>query len=126
MDLVIVEKDVMVDFNALKDLLGLNYKNYQPIIELFLKNIPTAFNTIEKGIHTNNWEEVFNAAHSAKSSLSIIKINQFYETLRTIELNAKHQENLDTIPSQFFILQQQWLIAETLIKNWLHQLIQSN
>ncbi|MFX8833019.1 hypothetical protein ABTM77_21300, partial [Acinetobacter baumannii] len=65
MELIFSVENVTVDFTAMQELLGGDYKNYVPVIKIFLENIPSSIHSIQEGILTKNWETIYKAAHFA-------------------------------------------------------------
>ncbi|MBN8837733.1 MAG: hypothetical protein J0I09_10765 [Sphingobacteriia bacterium] len=121
MELICSKDNVTVDFTPMQELLGEDYTHYEPVIQTFLNILPNTIASIEKGMNEKNWEMVYKAAHSAKSSLSVIKINNHYELVRDIELFARNEQNLQIIPQYFQQINAQWPVAKTIILDWLAQ-----
>ena len=65
---------------------------------MFLKATPGLLDTIDKSLDIKDWETLRVTAHSLKPQLSYMGIKSLEETIKTIEFNAGHGLNLDTMP----------------------------
>jgi HPt (histidine-containing phosphotransfer) domain-containing protein len=85
------------------------------IVNTFLKTFPDTIKKIEESLSEADWEKVYLNAHHAKSSLSIIKIDEMFDWVLQVESNAKNQTDLDTIPDLVKKIKGAYLFAEDLL-----------
>jgi CheY-like chemotaxis protein len=112
---LIVSGDVVVDVSMLYDISGNDESFIKTMIETFAGNMPGTFAKIEQSLHEKDWEKVYKAAHFAKSSLSVIKVNDMYELAFSIEKNARNITDLETIPELFSRLKTRFDQAKQLL-----------
>ena len=74
------------------------------MVNMFLEMTPTLVDRIRTGISSEDWIEVRSASHKMKPSIDLMGIKSLHSVVRSIELNAKTESNLDQIPLQFRIL----------------------
>lgn len=75
----------LVDLNSLSELVGGNTTKIVKYIDLFLKNIPSDFNTLKQEFSKKNWEECAKIAHKIKGNASYMGILKAKELLIDIE-----------------------------------------
>ena len=107
--------DVAVDVSMLYDISGNDESFIKKMIQTFADNMPETLAKIEQSLHEQDWEKVYKSAHFAKSSLSVIKVNEMYEWALSIEKNAKLCTNLETIPELFSKLKNRFEQAKQLL-----------
>jgi hypothetical protein len=62
-----------------------------------------------------DWENLYKAAHYAKSSLSVIKIGEMFDWLVTVEGNAKRKTSLDSLPELVEKIKVKFSMAEKVL-----------
>lgn len=95
---VLGDKDVAVDVSMLYDISGDDESYIQTMVHTFLENMPGTIKRIEQSFIDKDWENLYKAAHYAKSSLSIIKINEMYDRVVAIEGIAKNKTDFSALP----------------------------
>lgn len=113
---IIENENVLVDLSMLYDI-SPNDKNFiNKMVKTFLKHMPETLHKLEQGLNNQDWENVYKAAHSAKSSLSIIKIGQMLDWIVQIEENAKNRISLESLPDLVEKIKQKFFFAEEVLK----------
>jgi CheY-like chemotaxis protein/HPt (histidine-containing phosphotransfer) domain-containing protein len=95
-----VEKNasmLTVDLSLLNELSESDNEYKKTIINMFLETMPETIQQIEKEFAAENWDAFSKAAHYAKSSLSVINVEQLRLLVGKMELYAKKLENLDQL-----------------------------
>lgn len=92
------KEGVSVDLNMIYEISGNDETYIVKILQTFLSIMPVTLKRIEEAANDKNWEEVYKAAHYAKSSLSIIKVGEMHKSAFLIEHNAKNIVELQIIP----------------------------
>lgn len=107
--------DVVIDISMLYEISD-NDKNFiLTMVRTFLKNMPVTLQNLEQGLNNKDWEQVYKAAHSAKSSLSVLKIKQMLDLVLQIEENALNKINLDNVPALADKIKQTFFFAEQIL-----------
>ena len=112
---ILGNKNVAVDLTMLYDVSGNDESYILTMIQTFLENMPQTLYKIEHSIQEKDWEAIFNSAHYAKSSLSVIKITEMFDWVSQVEMNANKGTNLETLPGliaeikEKFTLQKRYL-----------------
>ena len=71
---------------------------------MFLDTMPETIQQIETAFQEQNWELVGKSAHYAKSSFSVISVEELRTLVTKIESNAKKFENLHQIGTMIILL----------------------
>jgi HPt (histidine-containing phosphotransfer) domain-containing protein len=119
---IISENDTTVDLSVLQDLVGDDAASLKPIINLFLSNLPVTIAKMKDCCNAKDWENLYKTAHYAKSSLSVIQVDQLYQAAMQIEINAKNKTDLDDIPQMIGQMEQHYAVSEKLLRKELEQL----
>jgi HPt (histidine-containing phosphotransfer) domain-containing protein len=109
--------EVTVDISMLYDIAANDEGYIKKMVNTFLDNLPVTREKINAHFRDQDWDGLYKAAHYAKSSLSIIKINDLYAVAQAIETNAKYRQQLDELPTLISDLNSQSTIAEQLLRN---------
>ncbi len=115
-EFILTENDITVDLTILKDLIGDDILSIKPFIELFITNMPRTIETLKNYYDQKDWENVYKTAHFTKSSVSVIKVESIYNASANIEIKAKNNTDLDSIKPLINFIEQQYNIAEKLLK----------
>jgi CheY-like chemotaxis protein/HPt (histidine-containing phosphotransfer) domain-containing protein len=86
-----------VDLTLLNDLSESDNEYKKTIINMFLETMPETIQQIEKEFALKNWDAFSKAAHYAKSSLSVINVEELRLLVGKMEVYAKKLENLDLL-----------------------------
>lgn len=103
----IANDKVVIDLSMVYEICGESDSDVERILGIFLKNIPKA---LEKISNSPNGTELYNSAHAAKSSLSVIKIPVIYNKLLELEMHSKTDDKKNEI--EFLIEQIEELYGE--------------
>lgn len=112
---ILIAENVAVDLSVPYEVCGDDEPYILKMVETFLKNMPGTLMRMENALQQKNWNEVYQAAHFAKSSLSIIKVTDMLESAKTIEMSARRKENLDIIAGKIELMKQKFSLAERLL-----------
>lgn len=83
-----------VDLSLLNELSESDSEYKKTIIHMFLDSMPETIKQIEEAYQVKNYEALAKAAHYAKSSLSVINVEDLRALVARLELNCKKMENL--------------------------------
>lgn len=114
-DHLLTGNNLTINLDMLYDISGDDEEYIKKMIVTFLKNMPDTLKKIEQGINEKNWDTVFKGAHYAKSSLSVIKVEEMAQDMLRIELNAKHKTDLSIIPPLYATVTEQFETAKKLL-----------
>jgi CheY-like chemotaxis protein/HPt (histidine-containing phosphotransfer) domain-containing protein len=112
---ILVSKNISVDLSMLYDISGDDEGYIAVMVQTFLENMPNTLKKINQCLADSNWEGLYQAAHYAKSTLSVIKVSDMFDAILTIETNAKTKTNLDTLPALVQKVNESFSIAEELL-----------
>ncbi len=121
LDFMLSGNGTTVDLNVLQDLVGDDIKAIQTVFELFLSTMPPAIKDMKRYYEQKDWENLFKAAHTMKSSFSVIKVDSLYEAVVDIESKVENRVDLDSILPLIDLIEQKYAIAEDLLKNELQR-----
>jgi HPt (histidine-containing phosphotransfer) domain-containing protein len=86
------------------------------MVETFLKTMPDTIKRLRQSIEEQDWENVYRTAHFAKSSLSVIKVNEVFDDVLAVAVNSKNRTNLQDIQPLFEKIEEKYSSAEALLK----------
>jgi CheY-like chemotaxis protein/HPt (histidine-containing phosphotransfer) domain-containing protein len=112
---ILSSKNVSVDLTMLYDISGEDEAYISVMVQTFLENMPVTLKKIQQSLLDNNWEGVYQAAHYAKSSLSVIKVSEMFDPILAIESIAKKQTQLEKLPALVQKVNDAFLIAEEVL-----------
>jgi HPt (histidine-containing phosphotransfer) domain-containing protein len=96
---IFTNEEVEVDLSMLDTISPGDEEFIKKMVQTFVATMPSTVQKIETYTIEKNWKEVYLSAHFAKSSLSVIKIPKMYNCVLKIELQARNETHLDTIPA---------------------------
>lgn len=112
---ILANKNISVDLSMLYEISGDDESYISVMVQTFLENMPNTLKKIDSALSAEDWEGLYRAAHYAKSSLSVIKINEMFDAVITIEGNAKNKTHLQSLPSLVKKVNESFLIAEEIL-----------
>ena len=112
---ILVSKNISVDLSMLYDISGEDEAYISVMVQTFLENMPNTLKKIEQSLSGENWEGLYQAAHYAKSTLSVIKVSEMFDSVLMIEANAKNKTNLHTLPALVQKVNEAFLVAEEVL-----------
>lgn len=112
---ILENNNVCIDISMLYDISGNDEDYINLMVKTFLEKMPDNLQKIEQGIKSQDWENVYKAAHYAKSPLSIVKISDMFDRVLQIEVNAKDKINLSTMSDLIKKIKEEYHFAEGLL-----------
>ncbi len=112
---VLNNPNVSVDISMLYEIAGNDDAYIRNMIATFLEVSPVTLAKIETAYNNSDWENLYKAAHYAKSSLAVIKVADMYEWVTTIEYKAKNKVELDTLFPLIELLKDKYIVVEKLL-----------
>ena len=94
---ILTEKGIAVDISMLYDISGDDESYISIMIHTFLENMPVTIAKMEESLRNHEWDSLSKLAHFAKSSLSVIKVNEMFEAVITVEETAKKRVHLSQL-----------------------------
>src|SRR5437588_447566 len=88
----------LTDLNYLTGLADGNNGFVIEMIDLFIKQIPLELSKINTCFETKDWKTLYEAVHKIKPSFCFMSIKKAENIIKSMELCAKTQENLDKMP----------------------------
>lgn len=112
---IIENENISVDISILYEISG-NDKNFAcRTVNTFLRNMPQTLNKIQQSVNNLDWENVYISAHSAKSSLFVIKAGDMLDWMIRLEEDAKNKINLDHVPDLVKKIIEKYSFAEEIL-----------
>ncbi|MCK4663456.1 MAG: response regulator [Bacteroidales bacterium] len=87
-------------------------KKIKKIIKLYLISIPGEIEELDRAIEDKNWEIVKNVAHTLKPKMIYLGLKNLHNYSKTIEINARNQENIEKIPDLLNKIKDNWIFIE--------------
>jgi CheY-like chemotaxis protein/HPt (histidine-containing phosphotransfer) domain-containing protein len=112
---IISTPQVAIDMSMLYEIAGDDTEYINTMVSTFLENMPDTINKIEECMLNKDYDSLFRAAHYAKSSLSVIKINDIYNWVQRIEQNAKNRVELNTLETLVNNVKEKFALAEKVL-----------
>jgi len=105
---------MITDLAYLKNMSGDNPEIIKEMIAIFIEQAQEYIRDMQKNLDEKNYDAIGKLAHKAKSSISIMGMNDLAADMKTLELLAKEQKELETYPNfiEKFISQTQQAITE--------------
>src|SRR6185312_15615240 len=77
---------------------GMDPEYIYAVLEIFMNNTPDNVVELDRLIRsTDDWDAIYKQAHFIKSSVSIVKVDNMFEDLATIEALARQQKGKNEI-----------------------------
>lgn len=112
---ILTSKGVSVDLSMLYDISGDDDAYISVMVQTFLENMPVTLHKIQQSLNSKDWNALYQAAHYAKSTLSVIKVSEMFDPILMIESFAKKQTDLDKLPALVQKVTDAFLIAEEIL-----------
>jgi CheY-like chemotaxis protein/HPt (histidine-containing phosphotransfer) domain-containing protein len=112
---ILVSKNISVDLTMLYDISADDEGYIGVMVQTFLENMPNTLKKIEQCLEDKNWEGLYQAAHYAKSTLSVIKVSEMFDAVLAIEASAKNKTNLETLPALLQKVTDSFSIAQDIL-----------
>ncbi len=92
-------KNDLIDFTYLEELSGNDPSYISEVLNLFLGTMPEGLEQLEHlAKNTTDWDAIYRQAHFLKSSVSVIRIRNVFDSLTKIEAAAKAQDRAILLP----------------------------
>jgi CheY-like chemotaxis protein len=111
-----------LDLSMLNELAGNDVEYKTTILSMFLESLPETMQAMEEALAKGDWETLRQRAHFAKSSLSVVKVEELWNLAQSIEQKAKHQQDLDQVPGQVSRFKEKLAHILTAVQQVLQQL----
>lgn len=92
-----IDETPNVDLSLLNELSESDSEYKKTIVQMFLDSMPETIQQIEDAFAIQDYDALAKAAHYAKSSLSVINVEDLRALVAKIEMNCKKNENLDEL-----------------------------
>ncbi|WP_018613241.1 Hpt domain-containing protein [Segetibacter koreensis] len=112
---IIASENVSIDISMLYEISGNDESFIITMLQTFLRTMPGTIKKMEEALDNQDWENVYRSAHFAKSSLSIIKIGEMFDTVVQAELIAKNETDLDLLPGLIKEIKEKYFFAEVIL-----------
>lgn len=106
---------ITVDVSMVYDVAGNDETYINLMIGTFLKSMPVSISNMEQFCDKKDYNNLYLTAHSMKTTISVIKVNQMLDWVIAIEQSAKNKVGLPLIPSLIAKVKQRYLLAEKLL-----------
>ena len=93
----IIDETPNIDLSLLNELSESDSEYKIKIIQMFLDSMPETIKEIEDAFAISDYEALAKAAHYAKSSLSVINVEDLRALVARIEMNCKKNEHLEEL-----------------------------
>jgi CheY-like chemotaxis protein/HPt (histidine-containing phosphotransfer) domain-containing protein len=114
---ILTKQGAVVDISMLYEVASDDETYIQLMITTFLENMPNTLLRIEDAYNKSDYEQLYSAAHYAKSSLSVIKINEMLEWVREIENCAKYKTDLEILPNLIGKVKSRFAVARQILQS---------
>jgi len=112
---ILGNKNLTIDLSFLYDISGNDESYINTMIQTFLENMPASIKKVDDDLEARDWDALYKSAHYAKSSLSVVKINEVYDAIIEIEKNALHKTNLHLLPELVKTVKEKYVLAEKIL-----------
>ena len=93
----LIDEKPNVDLSLLNELSESDSEYKKTIVQMFLDSMPETIQQIEEAFAIKDYDALAKAAHYAKSSLSVINVEDLRALVAKIEMNCKKNEHLDEL-----------------------------
>lgn len=88
----------LIDLSYLEQVCGGNKAMVLKMIDLFVDQTPKQIESMNTYLKEENWQEFFNVAHKAKSSLAMMGVKSLQRPMENLEDFSKNKKELGSIP----------------------------
>lgn len=88
MEYILRGEDIVVNMSFLEELAGDDRAILRDLIETFIATVPASVQQLKEAFEQQDWNTLRQKAHSLKSSLSVIKVDNLQEHCNVIETTA--------------------------------------
>lgn len=108
-----------IDLTYLDTVSGGDKQFIRDILELFLTSTMADTTLLKEAIHRNDWAATASAAHKIKSSVNMLGNPEASALVASIEGNARNQEGVDNIASDYSALENKLFEMAEAIRQYL-------
>ena len=120
--LILVSNGISVDLSMVYEISGNDESYISLMVQTFLDTMPNSIASMRQCLSEKNWEGLYQSAHRAKSTLSVIKVSEMFNAVVAIEGYAKSASHLDLLPSLVAEVERFFLVANELLGKKLKEL----
>ncbi len=114
---VIGDSHVSIDISVLRSLAGDDDTYVQAVVATFLNNMPATIAQIQTHLNNGDYDSLLKSAHFAKSSLSVVKIQEVLEVVQGIEWQCRMKTSLENLPAKVDYIVDRYAHAESILIN---------
>ena len=115
-----------IDLTLVFDICENNKTDIEKFITTFLNSTNITIGKFDKYLLEKDLEGLYNTAHSARSSLSIIRVKGMYDLILLIEQSVKETNNFEHLNPLITAAKQQYLDVQQLLNERVNLNIQFN
>ena len=112
---IIENENILIDISILYEVSDNDENFINRTINIFLKNMSYILSRLQQGLNNQDWNEIYLAAHSAKSSLSVVKVVELLAYITQLENDTSNKANLDKVPALVKKIKEKYLFAEEIL-----------
>lgn len=94
------EERKLYDLSMIQSVSGGDEAFIKKMIRLFMQTVPQNVQELTTATSQGNWEQVAKMAHKLKSTIDSMGIRSIHDLIRSIEMQAKNHDQLDTLPEK--------------------------
>jgi HPt (histidine-containing phosphotransfer) domain-containing protein len=106
-----------IDLNYLKSMTGGDEEIMKEMIDLFILQVPEFIENLNRYLKNKDYSELGKEAHKAKSSVTIMGMNELGKDLKTLQLLTISGKEKETYPDYIKKFETQCLEAVNELKN---------
>ena len=95
------DETTLFNLNQIEAIASGNQEFIDKMVTMFLDLTPELIARIDRGIASEDWDEVKAAAHKMKPSIDMMGIESLHQTVREVEDRAKNKRDLESISQPF-------------------------
>ena len=96
---VVPSSNKLYDLTMIRSVSGGDEAFIKKMILLFIETVPQNVQELVDASAQKNWEQVAKMAHKLKSTIDSMGIKTIHDGIRSVEQNAKNQQNLELVPN---------------------------
>lgn len=89
----------LYDLSMIQSMSGNDAGFMKKMIKLFIDTVPQNVKELVTATNTDNWEQASKMAHKLKSTVDSMGIKSIRDDIRSVESNAKHNQDTHEIPA---------------------------
>lgn len=89
----------LYDLSMVESIAGGDESFTKRMVQIFLDTMPPSIAQMQAELKQQNWDALSKLAHKIKSTIDSMGIDKLKDVIRSIELNGKQKQNLDSMPA---------------------------